>query len=95
MCSQELPDILESYRPPREHVRALRTQAARAFMERWAVDAVKRQMNCEMCAVKIYFLSPQDGLSETTLLELDVEALIDAVKEDAPTDENWRDSLLP
>ena len=86
MWSTQLPEILENwYRPPRQHGRGVRTKAARAVMDRWAVDAVKRRMNREMRAIRPHFTSPQQELSEETLLEVDIEGIMAAVKCDAPT----------
>lgn len=86
MWSEELPTILRNWhRPPREHLRGVRTKAVRAAMDSFAQDLVVRRINRDMRALGPLMKSPNSEFSEEALLAVEFQELIPRVQELAPT----------
>ena len=65
--SEELPGILAHWRhPPRKHNSGIRTRAAFVAMNKFALDMVGNEMD----TLDEVFKSPQDELSEESLLSV-------------------------
>jgi hypothetical protein len=85
MVSEELPVILARWhKPPRAHASGTHTKAARDAMQDWAVDTVTQALDSEMRTLKTIMVSPQEDLSEESLLSVKWESLISGVKSTAP-----------
>jgi len=86
MKSDELPTILAHWhRPPRTHGTGTRTTAANLTMESWAKETVCKAMDIELRALTLAMSSPQDELTEESLLSIQWQDMIDKVKVKAPT----------
>ena len=86
MLSDELPRILAHWRqPPRRHNTGIRTRAAYITMNRFALDTVLEMVGNEMDALDEIFKSPQEELSEESLLSIKWEEMIADVRREAPT----------
>ena len=67
MVSEELPGILAHWRhPPRKHNSGIRTRAAFVAMNKFKLDMVENEMD----TLDEVFKSPQDELSEESLLSI-------------------------
>ena len=89
LISTELPQILACWRkPPRKHNSGIRTKGARDVMEEFAVATVSSIIDREMEALKPIMTSPQEELSEESLLSINWKDMIDQVNRAAPV--TWR-----
>ena len=86
MVSDELPGILAHWRhPPRKHNSGIRTRAAFVAMNKFALDTVLEMVGNEMDTLDEVFKSPQDELSEESLLSIKWEEMTADVCREAPT----------
>ncbi|KAI0690354.1 hypothetical protein BC835DRAFT_1528859 [Cytidiella melzeri] len=86
MHSEQLPGILNRwYKPPRPHQRGVRTRAARAAMDAWALNNVTARINREMRLFAPQLLSPQKELSEEHLLSIRLKDDIPKMQAAQPT----------
>jgi hypothetical protein len=86
MVSDELPVILSRwYQPPRNHGAGIRTKGASAAMQSWAIETVCNTVDQEMAALKNTMDSPQQELTEESLLGIKWNDMINEVKINAPT----------
>ena len=86
MVSDELPLILARWhKPPRTHGSGTRTKAGCKVMDAWALDTVFETVDHEMDALKPIMDSPQQHLSEESLLGIKWQDVIQDVKASAPT----------
>ena len=85
MVSTELPQILACWHtPPRRHNTGIRTKGARDVMDRFALETVSSTVSREMEALKPIVTSPQEELSEESLLSIKWKDMIDRVNRTAP-----------
>lgn len=86
MLSDELPGILAHWRrPPRKHNQGIRTKGAYDTMNKFALESVLELVDNEMGALDDILGSPQNELSEESLLSIKWKDLMDSVRHKAPT----------
>lgn len=86
ILSDELLGILAHWRrPPRKHSSGIRTRAAYDTMTKFAINTVFEVVDTEMGALNTIFSSPQDELSEESLLEIKWKDMMADVGREAPT----------
>lgn len=85
MVSDELLGILSHWRrPPRKHNKGIRTKAAYETMNKFALETALELVEDEMGALDDIFNSPQNELSEESLLDIKWTDLTASVSCNAP-----------
>lgn len=73
------------YKPPRRHGKGIRTKGASSVIKTWATGLVNDVINNKMKKLRPRLLSPQQKLSEESLLSVSWQPMIDTARSTAPT----------
>jgi hypothetical protein len=86
MVSNKLPLVLSQWhKPPQTHSTGTRTKAAGKAMTSWALELICDDLDQEMHQLKLVMDSPQQELSEASLLGIDCQEMINDIKLSTPT----------